>query len=184
MLSTQTPQGFAGFPWVETRTRASRSQSKRATNCATPGYGIVVSVVFHVVLAVFWPSALRKWFPLLVVSQRVEGLGFFLHGWAGYAPKASALHLQSNPEFFSQRKHILNFLSQSAKEGAAADTADPSYFTGFPSKVKRILFCKALFLQSPLQKQTRKCTLPGDNSTNNLPNRKPWHRKAQKPLRK
>ena len=101
-----------------------------------------------------------------------------------HAPKASALHLQSNPEFFSQRKHILNFLSQSAKEGAAADTADPSYFTGFPSKVKRILLCKALFLQSPLQKQTRKCTLPGDNSTNNLPNRKPWHRKAQKPLRK
>ncbi len=81
-------------------------------------------------------------------------------------------------------ENILNFLSQSAKEGAAADTADPSYFTGFPSKVKRILFCKALFLQSPLQKQTRKCTLPGDNSTNNLPNRKPWHRKAQKPLRK
>ena len=29
------------------------SQSKRATNCATPGYGIVLSVVFHVVLAVF-----------------------------------------------------------------------------------------------------------------------------------
>ena len=32
---------------------ASCSQSKRATNCATPGYGIVLSVVFHVVLAVF-----------------------------------------------------------------------------------------------------------------------------------
>ena len=29
------------------------SQSKRATNCATPGYGIVLSVVLHVVLAVF-----------------------------------------------------------------------------------------------------------------------------------
>ena len=36
------------------------SQSKRATNCATPGYGIVLSVVFHVVLAVFWPTALQK----------------------------------------------------------------------------------------------------------------------------
>ena len=29
------------------------SQSKRATNCATPGYEIVLSVVFHVVLVVF-----------------------------------------------------------------------------------------------------------------------------------
>ena len=41
VLSTQTPQGFAGFPWVETRTRASRSQIKRATNCAIPGYLIL-----------------------------------------------------------------------------------------------------------------------------------------------
>ena len=40
VLSTQTPQGFAGFPWVETRTRASRSQSRRATNCATPRYEV------------------------------------------------------------------------------------------------------------------------------------------------
>ena len=29
------------------------SQSKRATNCATPGYEIILSVVLHVVLAVF-----------------------------------------------------------------------------------------------------------------------------------
>ena len=33
--------------------RPARSQSKRATNCATPGYGIVLSVVLHVVLAIF-----------------------------------------------------------------------------------------------------------------------------------
>ena len=38
VLSTQTPQGFAGFPWVETRTRVSRTQITCATNCATPGY--------------------------------------------------------------------------------------------------------------------------------------------------
>ena len=40
VLSTQTPQGFAGFPRVETRTWASRSQTTRATNCANPGYSI------------------------------------------------------------------------------------------------------------------------------------------------
>ena len=47
------PQGFPGFPRTEARTQASRSQSKRATNCATPGYEIVLSVVLHVVLVVF-----------------------------------------------------------------------------------------------------------------------------------
>ena len=74
------------------------SQSKRATNCATPGYGIVLSVVFHVVLAVFCPTALRNCFPLLVVSQRVVGLGLFPHGWAGYAPKAGALPTALHPD--------------------------------------------------------------------------------------
>ena len=53
VLSAQVSQGFPGFPMVVARTRASRSQSKRATDCATPGYGIVLSVVFHVVLVVF-----------------------------------------------------------------------------------------------------------------------------------
>ena len=77
---------------------ASCSQSKRATNCATPGYGIALSVAFHVVLVVFWPPALRKWFPLLVVSQRVVGLGFFPHGWAGYAPKSRALPTALHPD--------------------------------------------------------------------------------------
>ena len=36
VLSGLLSQGFPGFPRVETRTRASRSQSRRATNCATP----------------------------------------------------------------------------------------------------------------------------------------------------
>ena len=98
VLSGLLSQGFPGFPRAETRTRVSRSQSRRATNCATPGYGIVLSVVFHVVLAVFWPTALRNWFPLLVVSQRVVGLGFFPHGWARYAPKAGALPTAQHPD--------------------------------------------------------------------------------------
>ena len=38
VLSDQVSQGFPGFPRTSARTRASRSQSKRATNCATPGY--------------------------------------------------------------------------------------------------------------------------------------------------
>ena len=38
VLSTQMPQGFAGFPWVETRTRAPRSQITRAANYATFGH--------------------------------------------------------------------------------------------------------------------------------------------------
>ena len=40
VLSAQVSQGFPGFPRTVARTRASRSQSKRATNCATPGYEV------------------------------------------------------------------------------------------------------------------------------------------------
>ena len=39
---------------------------------------MIITVVKHVVKAVFRPMALRKWFPLLIVSQRVAGLGFSL----------------------------------------------------------------------------------------------------------
>ena len=177
---------------------ATRSQIKRDTNFATPGYSLSYhdttargkNKVFSVCGHLCGQSRFCAAFGNRGKSSKrrcCKALRRFTMPRPGYrhgTPKASALHLQSNPGFFSQRKHILNFLGQSAKEGVAADTADPSYFTGFPCKVKRILFCKSLFLQSPLQKQTRKCTLPGDNSTNNLPNRKPWHRKAQKPLHK
>ena len=60
--------------------------------------------------------ALRKWFPLLVVSQRVVGVGFFPHGWAGYAPKAGALPTALHPDMklwgglggFSQSKRATN----------------------------------------------------------------------------
>ena len=41
VLSAQVSQDFPGFPRTSARTRASRSQSKRATNCATPGYLIL-----------------------------------------------------------------------------------------------------------------------------------------------
>ena len=40
VLSAQVSQWFRGFPRAAARTWASRSQSRRATNCATPGYGI------------------------------------------------------------------------------------------------------------------------------------------------
>ena len=40
VLSAQVSQGFPGFPRTTARTRASRSQSWRATNCAIPGYSI------------------------------------------------------------------------------------------------------------------------------------------------
>ena len=40
VLSAQLPQGFPGFLRTEARTCAPRSQSKRATNCATPGYEV------------------------------------------------------------------------------------------------------------------------------------------------
>ena len=40
VLSAQVSQGFPGFPRTSARTRASRSQSRRATNCATPGYSV------------------------------------------------------------------------------------------------------------------------------------------------
>ena len=38
VLSAQVSQGFRGFPRAAARTWASRSQSRRATNCATPGH--------------------------------------------------------------------------------------------------------------------------------------------------
>ena len=38
VLSAQLSQGFPGFPRATARTWASRSQSRRATNCATPRY--------------------------------------------------------------------------------------------------------------------------------------------------
>ena len=40
VLSALVSQGFPGFPRMAARIRAPCSQSKRATNCATPGYGI------------------------------------------------------------------------------------------------------------------------------------------------
>ena len=40
VLSAQVSQGFPGFLRTVARTRASRSQSRRATNCAIPGYFI------------------------------------------------------------------------------------------------------------------------------------------------
>ncbi len=42
VLSAQVSQGFPGFPRAVARTRASRSQSRRATNCTTPGCSAVV----------------------------------------------------------------------------------------------------------------------------------------------
>ena len=41
VLSAQLSQGFPGFPRTTARAWASSSQSKRATNCATPGYEVV-----------------------------------------------------------------------------------------------------------------------------------------------
>ena len=41
VLSAQVSQGFPGFPRTSARTRASRSQSKRATNCANPGFLVI-----------------------------------------------------------------------------------------------------------------------------------------------
>ena len=41
VLSAQLSQDFLGFPRATARTWASRSQSRRATNCATPRYKIV-----------------------------------------------------------------------------------------------------------------------------------------------
>ena len=41
VLSAQLSQGFLGFPRATARTWAARSQSRRATNCATPRYEVV-----------------------------------------------------------------------------------------------------------------------------------------------
>ena len=41
VLSAQVSQGFPGFPRTSARTRASRSQIKRDTTFATPGYLIL-----------------------------------------------------------------------------------------------------------------------------------------------
>ena len=129
----------------------ARSQSRRATNCATPGYGIVLSVV----LAVFSPTALRKRFPLLVVSQRVVGLGFFPHGWAGYTPKLPG-------------------------RGSGADTPLTLSFYRISRRCQASLVDRALFPPALQQTRTRKCTSPGGSSTGNPPGRRPWRRTARR----
>ena len=40
ILQTQVPQGFAAFRLTLSRIQPRRYQSKRATNCANPGYEI------------------------------------------------------------------------------------------------------------------------------------------------
>ena len=78
--------------------------------------------------------ALRKWFPLLVVSQRVVGVGFFPHGWAGYAPKAGALptalhpdmKLWGGPGVFSQKRFSAFFIV--VYSNLSSFLLQPSYF--------------------------------------------------------
>ena len=41
VLSAHVSQDFPGFPRTSARTWASRSQSRRTTNCAIPGYRVV-----------------------------------------------------------------------------------------------------------------------------------------------
>ena len=68
VLSAQVSQGFPGFPRTSARTRASRSQTRRDTNFAIPGYSIsaiisrrgrkskiFLSVVIYVVKPTFVP---------------------------------------------------------------------------------------------------------------------------------
>ena len=47
VLSALVSQGFPGFPMAVARTRAPCSQSKRATNCATPGS---LMFLFHFII--------------------------------------------------------------------------------------------------------------------------------------
>ena len=99
------------------------SQSKRATNCATPGYGIVLSVVFHVVTVVFGPTALRKWFPLLVVSQRVARLGISLIDGARALPNRHTVESRSPASLY--------------REMVGVKAIDSYHFTVFSSDVKK-----------------------------------------------
>ena len=92
--SALASQSFPGFWRSAARTPASRSQITCATNCATPGYKMIITVVKHVVKAVFRPMALRKWFPLLIVSQRVAGLGFSLMDRDRTLPKQARYQLR------------------------------------------------------------------------------------------
>ena len=114
VLPAQVSQGFPGFPRTSARTRASRSQSKRATNCATPG---------HIV-----PAAGPE-----------RGPGQF---------PGSSYCTKSGPDV----------------KGFLAD--------GTPSR-----------LPVPRRRRTRRCTTPGDSSTDSPPGRRPWCRTAP-PLRR
>ena len=113
---------------------ASCSQSKRATNCATPGYGIVLSVVFHVVLAVFWPSALLKTFPLLVVSQRVARLGISLMDGARALPNRHTAESRSPASLY--------------REMVGVKAIDSYHFTVFSSDVKKFSVLQQLHRSS------------------------------------
>ena len=116
-------QNLVGVRGLEPR--ASCSQSRRATNCATPRYEVVglpgrilpkqaryqlrytrLWNFLVVVKVVFRLSPLLEQFLLLVVPQRVAGLQFFLIDGTHVAPKASVLPLTQYPVSVNTLNHI------------------------------------------------------------------------------
>ena len=91
----------------------------------------------------------RKWFPLLLVSQRVVGLGFFSHGWAEDAPKPPALPTALIPDirfsaWYHAREEKASFPCLRARpisrifHGEQGRLQPRLYCTGFQRKVKSI----------------------------------------------
>ena len=82
VLSAQLSQGFPGFPRAAARTWASRSQSKRATNCATPGYGICFICGLSCGLGRFLTSGFAEMVPASGSVPAGCGVGHF-PSWMG-----------------------------------------------------------------------------------------------------
>ena len=142
---------------------ASCSQSKRATNCATPGYEIFQ------LWSNMWSTPIFD-----QLSARVKVLSAQVsQGFPGF-PRAVARTRASR----SQRDMISNHYST---RGGDLSVPCLSYFTKLQSNVKPSLRGRSWSPIVQLQRQTRRYTLPEDNSKDSLPVRTPWLRTKQMP---
>ena len=186
VLSAQVSQGFPGFPRDTARTWASRSQSKRATNCATPGYEVFQLWSNMGSAPVFDQFPARGKTPSALASQSFPG---FWRSVARTPASRSQITCATNcatPGYkmiITVVKHVVNSNCQSVRGG---DLSVPclSYFTKLQSNVKPSLYGRSWFQTVQLQRQTRRYTSPGDNSKDSPPSRTPLLHTGRMPLHK
>ena len=153
---------------------ASCSQSKRATNCATPGYEIFQLWSNMGSAPVFDQFPARGKTPSALASQSFPGF------WRSVA---------RTPASRSQSKRATNCATPGHIAPAAGPERGPGQFPGSSYCTKSGPDVKGFLadgtpsrLPAPRRRRTRRCTTPGDSSTDSPPGRRPWCRTAP-PLR-